>query len=158
VNELKAGSDPLGKAILALLESGVSQCLFLSVEMVPGKTLPVFKAHASLNAGSQSAIWAGLRWDPQLLPDVWSSLLSTGMMEFSPPGTKTNIESVRNLSRSAFDTSPELWLTLVRVGLPKECRGLLAMVSKTSISAAVKKAMPLLNQAPHAQGPAKKSA
>jgi hypothetical protein len=146
--DLKGGTDPLGKGILALLQGGVTHCLFLAIQEVPEKSLPVFNASAAVNAGSSSTVWEGLRWDPEILPEVWTMLVSAAFAEFPPPGTLTNMASTRNLSRSAFDVAPESWLTIVRVGTQKQCRGILALISKASIADVIRKTMPILSQVP----------
>jgi hypothetical protein len=153
--DLQSGSDPLGKAICSLLDSGVSQTLFLGIQAAPGSPTPVFVASAAVNAGAKAGVWFGLRWDPAILPEIWNQLVTVGYVELPPPGTMTNLHSARNVSRSAFDVAPEECLVLARVGTAQMCRGILALISRKSLIASVKQAQALLNAAPT---PTKKSA
>jgi hypothetical protein len=146
--DLSVGSDPLGKALVSLIDGGVSKALFLAIQSTPGNTLPVFAASAAVNAGTKSAIWTGLRWDPQVLPDIWNQLVTVGYVELPPPGTMTNMHSARNVSRAAFDIGNEECLALVRVGTAQQCRGILVLTSRKSLIASVKQVLPLLSAAP----------
>ena len=152
---LLAGSDPLGKALAALLDSGISQSLFLGIQAAPGSPTPVFVASAAVNAGAKGGVWTGLRWDPAILPEIWNQLVTVGFVELPPPGTMTNLHSARNVSRAAFDVGNEECLVLARVGTAQMCRGILVLISRKSLIAAVKQVMPMLSAAPTA---AKKSA
>jgi hypothetical protein len=148
--DLQAGTDPLGKALVSLIDSGVTRALFLGIQASAGSSSPVFVSSAAVNAGNKAAIWTGLRWDPQILPDIWNQLVTTGFVELPPPGTMTNLHSSRNVSRSAFDIGNEDCLVLARVGTAQHCRGILVLTSRKSLIGPVKMVLPLLSAAPAA--------
>jgi hypothetical protein len=141
---LASGKDPLGKAIISLLTHGASQALFLAIQSQAGGPSPMFTATAAVNAREKEKVWNGLRWDPSLLPDVWQQVISTGYVELLPPGTMTNIQSDRNVSRAAFDVTQEEGLYFVRVGTSQQCRGILVLVSLKPLIHAIQAVMPLL--------------
>lgn len=151
---LKASNDPLAQGLSQLFTtSKFSSALFLSITPPPaGSPVPHFVGTAALipqeSRKEKKALWAGVRWDPTLIPEVWNHFVKTGMLELSPPGTMTHISSHRNVLRGALGAKPEEWLTLVRVGPVNACRGVLALVSKQSVLADVLKAFPVLAQSP----------
>jgi hypothetical protein len=71
-----------------------------------------------------------------------------GAVEIPPPGTMTNMESSRNVVRSAFGCASMEWLTLVRVGPQNSCRGVLALVSNQSIFQAIEASKAWLSAKP----------
>lgn len=146
--DLQAGQDPLAKALCMLIDRGVSQSLFLGIQAAPSNPALVFVASAAVNAGPKAAVWTGLQWDPTILPEIWNQLVTVGFVELPPPGTMTNLHSARNVSRAAFDVGNEECLVLARVGTAQMCRGILVLISRKSLVASVKQAMPLLNAAP----------
>jgi len=142
---LKTGTDPLAKGLADLFQSGqVNAALFLSILPPPeGSPAPHFMSTAAVNPQGRSRLWAGLKWDPSLTPMVWNAIVKTASAELPPPGTSTNLQSSRNVTRSSFGVEPEEWLMLVRVGTPQNCRGILVILSKVSLIAEVQKNLQL---------------
>lgn len=143
---LNSGQDPLGKAIVILLEKGVTSALFLATSSSPTNNpgVPHFISTAAVNPEGKDLLWTGLKWDPALIPELWNQFLREGQIEFPPPGTVTYQKSNRNIMRAAFGVSSNEWLLLVQVGRPEACRGILALISPKSSVEAVNKALPLL--------------
>lgn len=133
--QLQAGGDPLGKGIAVLFEKHHAVCaLFLGIEPPASKSgLPRFAARASVMGKERVAIWSGLVWDPTIVPELWNYFVKTGQAELSPPGTMTNVQSNRNVVRAAIGVRSDEWLTLIRIGPPTACRGVLALVTRQSI-------------------------
>lgn len=156
---LKSDRDPLAQALTAFLSYGVTQALFLAIQPPPpGSTAPIFAATAAVNAGAKAAIWAGLNWDPSILPHVWAQIISVGFSEQPPPGSMTDIQSARNVARSAFDVGSDEFLVIIRVGNTQLCRGLLVLISPKSMLGHVQKLMSTLSATAASAAPAKKSA
>lgn len=144
---MKKGSDPLGKGIARLMEKGATSTLFLSIfPPPPGFKIPQFTATATSRPEQLLTLWTGLRWDPNKSPEIWDVLSKAGTIEFSPPGTYTQLESQRNVIRSALGVQAEEWLLLVRVGTTAACRGIVIFLSKKSLLLEVKSVLSLLQQ------------
>lgn len=130
---LKAGKDPLAKAITIFLGKGVKSVLFLSITTIADSQVPHFVATAAVNPGDKHEIWSGLKWNPQIVPELWNILLQSGFTELAPPGTVTNQQSNRNIMRAALGVSSSETLLLVRVGSKNAYRGIVAFVSDKSM-------------------------
>ncbi|HAR43592.1 MAG TPA: hypothetical protein DCS07_13345 [Bdellovibrionales bacterium] len=146
---LRKGNDPLGKGLLFLVEKGVTSAVFLKIAPPkPGSTVPDFMSSATVQPQDKLQIWTGMRWDPTVSPEAWNQLLKLGYVEFPPPGTYTNLQSVRNVVRAAFGLVGDEWLTLIRVGTPTICRGILALISLKSAALIIPQALPILQVEP----------
>jgi hypothetical protein len=123
-DQLKMASDPMGKALFHLFQSATVQAaLFMAIQhTAAGK---IFGASAGVQIENGSPFWGGLKWQPQQFADVWKTLTEEGFAEFHP--------EAQNITRTAFDVDPGHWLTLIRVGSPERCRGIVAIVSSQSI-------------------------
>lgn len=150
IERLKAGADPLGQGVGVLFAKGAYSALFLAITPpVAGSPVPHFLAKAAIAPGpGKQALWNGLRWDPKVAPDVWNQFVRSGVLELPPPGTQTQASSNRNMVRAAFGVEPGEWLTIVRAGPPNSCRGLVALVSKSSILSAAVQTLPILSTLP----------
>ena len=143
--QLKGAPDPLAKGIVHLFSKGATSALFLGVAPPkPGAKLPQFAASATVNAAAKRELWSGLSWDPMIVPELWNVFISDGYAELTPPATMTNVQSMRNVLRSAFGAAQDEYLTLVRCGPIQECRGVLAILSKQSLIPELKQALPLM--------------
>ena len=143
---LSQNPDPLGKAITEMLQRGAHSALFLSISAPEaGSSLPIFKAKAALTEDHRAPLWHGIRWKPELLPDLWNSFLKSGQIELSPPSAQTLPTSAKNVMRAAFGVLPSEWLILVRVGNASSCRGVIAFFSKQSLLSELAHVLPLLN-------------
>ena len=148
--KLKTGKDPLGQGLAQLFAKGVTSALFLAIQPPPeGSPVPHFLASAAVLPKDKLGLWAGLKWDPTVVPELWNYFIRAGQVELSPPGTMTNITSNRNVVRGAFGVDKDEWLMLVRVGTADSCRGVVALLAPKSLLPAVTAALPLL-QAAHA--------
>ncbi len=148
LQQLQNGGDPMGKGLAFLLAKGAQHAVFLAVQTSAGGGTPVFKASACVTEDrSRLVLWTGLTWDPKLIPEVWAHFVKNGWLEFPPPGTMTQAQSTRNVLRAAFGISGQEWLTLMRVGPSNACRGVIALVSPNTLTAAIPGATPLI-QAP----------
>lgn len=146
---LKNSTDSLGKALSYLFEKGASSGLFLAITPPPqGSSVPLFLSTAAIEPQDRLNLWTGLQWDPRILPEVWNFFLKIGIVEFAPPGTMTNIMSNRNVIRGAFGVSQEEWLSLLRVGEINACRGVVALISKTSLQLPLRQALRMMNAEP----------
>ncbi|MGK5083778.1 hypothetical protein WDW37_10790 [Bdellovibrionota bacterium FG-1] len=145
VEQLKAGPDPLGKGLALALDRGATCALFLSITTPPaGSPVPHFIGTAALAPPQKTELWSGLKWDPMLVPELWNHFVRAGFVELSPPSANTYIKSNRNVVRAAFGIDPQEWLLLVRAGPPTDCRGVLALVSETSIITELTSALALI--------------
>lgn len=151
---LQNGSDPMGKGIFLALKKGATSALFLA--LVPpeaGKSVPQFIATASVLGKAKLGVWTGLKWNPEIVPEMWNYFLKAGQVELGPPGSATNQKSNRNVVRAAFGILPQEWLLLVRAGTAQNCRGIVALISPQSILTPVMGSMTLFSSA---QTPPKK--
>jgi hypothetical protein len=122
--QLKLASDPMGKGLANLFRSEyVQAALYMSFQTTGSNSQ--FVASAGVNIENGSPFWVGLKWLPQQFAEVWHTLVDEGFVEFEP--------SLHNITRTAFDVSNDHWLTLIRVGSPTKCRGIIAIVSTNSI-------------------------
>lgn len=152
LSKLKHGSDPLGKALVYLFEKGATNALFLSISPPPqGSTVPLFLSSAALEPKERKTLWIGLQWDPRVVPEVWNFFLKTGVVEFAPPGTMTNVMSNRNVIRGAFGVEQDEWLSLLRVGELSACRGVAAIISKSSLQLPLRHALRIISDLPEKQ-------
>jgi hypothetical protein len=123
-DQLKMASDPMGKGLANLFQSGYPQsALFMAIQS--GAAGQIFVASAGVQIENGSPFWVGLKWQPQQFVDVWRVLVDEGFAEFEP--------SSPSITRTAFDVNPNHWLTLIRVGTPQLCRGIVAVISTHSI-------------------------
>ncbi|MBC7690152.1 MAG: hypothetical protein H7222_00135 [Methylotenera sp.] len=141
--QLKQSSDPMGKSLWTLIEKSSSQAalksaLFLSAQTSGAKT---FAATASFEGKDRSVLWAGMVWDPVIVPELWTMLLKLGSVELSPPSQVTDALSDRNVVRGAFGIQAKEWLTLVRIGSADSCRGVLALTSDASLQSLLRLSM-----------------
>ena len=147
IDQIKDGTDPLGKGLAIALEKGAKWALFLSItDPPPNSPVPHFLATAAIAPKGKQDLWTGLKWDPMLVPELWNIFVRTGLVELSPPGASTNIRSNRNVVRGAFGVSAQEWLLLVRAGPASDCRGVLAIISERGIVPALKSAIDLISQ------------
>ncbi len=152
IKKLENGTDPLGKGLAQLFSHGVTSAVFLLIHPPKARGMaPEFLSTASVEAGHRLPLWTGLRWDPNLVPDLWNYFIKSGYVELTPPGTTTNQKSNRNTVRAAFGITQSEWLTLVRSGPVDSCRGVLALVSKNSVLQAVQEALQLISALPPKQ-------
>jgi hypothetical protein len=152
LSNLKTGTDLLGKALVYLFEKGATNALFLGISPPPpGSTIPLFISSATVEPKERLTLWMGLQWDPRVVPEVWNFFLKTGIVEFAPPGTMTNVMSTRNVIRGAFGVDQSEWLSLLRVGELKTCRGVVALLSKSSLQLPLRQAMRIINNFPEKQ-------
>jgi hypothetical protein len=139
--QLKRAADPMGKGLAHLFQNEFAlAALFMSFHK--SSEGQFFVASTGVQIENGSPFWDGLKWQPQQFADIWKILVDGGFAEF-PPGAQ-------NITRTAFDINPNHWLTLIRVGSPDQCRGLLAVVSKNSLSAKISDELTLfgMNAAP----------
>jgi hypothetical protein len=101
-----------------------------------------FIATAGVQIENGSPFWDGLKWQPQQFADIWKILVDKGFAEFAPGS--------QNITRTAFDLNPNHWLTLIRVGSPDQCRGVLAVVSSSSLEAKISDELTLFGMNPAA--------
>lgn len=142
LKQLATGKDPLAKGLAYMVNRGVHSALFLSIQQPPpGSPVPIFDAMAAVQAGDRIGVWNGLKWNPLFDAEMWNRFIKTGYVEFAPPGTSTNLKSARNVTRSAFGILSDEWLLFARIGPSDSCRGIIAMLSKKSLSADVTVAM-----------------
>ncbi len=144
--QLQASQDPLGKALHYLLHHGASEALFMPVHTpAPGSQVPTFKAKGAFAGAPKIALWAGMIWDPQTLPEIWNAIVKVGWVELSPPDSNTNLKSKRNVIRGAFGAQTQEWVTLARIGPLNQCRGILAIISTESMIPALQSQASLLS-------------
>ena len=130
-------------------KGGVTNAVFLKITPpMGGATLPSFLSSAAVQPQDKYQLWTGMKWDPTVSPEAWNQLLKVGYVEFPPPGTYTNLQSVRNVARAAFGLVGEEWLTLIRVGSPTSCRGILSLISPKSLAVTIPQVMPILQETP----------
>lgn len=145
---LKSGIDPLARGLSSLLGKGVKGGLFLAPTKPPaGSPVPHFVASAYFGGKDRLSVWSGLRWDPAIVPEIWNHFVKAGFIDLPPPGTTTNQLSTRNLLRGAFAIQSQEWLTLIRVGPPNSCRGVLALLSDKTLANELQASLALI-QAP----------
>jgi len=142
--KLPPANAALAKALTALLASKtLHHALYLAIAPAPaGSPVPVFNATSALQAASKEVVWTGMCWDPRVVPEMWNYFLKAGFVEVSPPGTLTNQKSNRNVIRAAFGIQQDEWMTLVRIGPADGCQGVLALVSKRSITTELSASVP----------------
>jgi hypothetical protein len=147
---LKGGVDPLGRGLAMLFERGATSALFLSITPPPaGAPVPHFVSTAVLDPPpAKLKIWTGLRWDPTVVPELWNFFVKSGVVELSPPGTKTNVASIRNVVRGAFGVEQGEWLTLLRAGPANACRGVVAVVSTAGLLDVIREPLALITSLP----------
>ncbi len=143
--QLLSGKDPLGKGIVHAFKKGAAHALFLAISAPPpGKPTPIFLATAAVDPGDKLATWTGLKWDPQVVPDLWNIFIHAGIVELPPPSSLTNQFSNRNVIRAGFGILPSEYLLLVRAGPANGCRGVVALVSTISLMQSLDEALPLI--------------
>jgi hypothetical protein len=139
IKELQTSGDPMGSGLALLFERGITEsAVFLALKNTSDGQ--IFVATAGLNTDGFKNVWDGLNWEPKIFPEIWKVLLTKGYAEFAPES--------RNINRTAFAIDSKKWLTLIRVGTPQLCRGILAIVSAASLALALEKALPLLFKSP----------
>ncbi len=149
---LQSSQDPLGKAILILLNKGLKSAVFLAVEsktMTSKKDaseIPTFMSSAAVEPKDRLSLWTGLSWDPRVVPELWNQLIKTGYIELPPPGSMTNQKSTRNVVRGSFGLTGIEWLLLVKIGSKTAIRGLLAIISEKTVLRELEEVLPLLSQ------------
>jgi hypothetical protein len=149
LGKLKRSSDPLGKALAHLMESGAKSALFLTIAPPPpGSPVPHFFGTAAVTPSTRQPIWTGLKWDPTLIPEMWNHFVRAGFVELPPPGTMTSVESARNVVRGAFGCVSSEWLTLIRIGPQNSCRGVAALISEHTLAGAAAQVQSLLTSMP----------
>lgn len=131
--ELTQSGDPLANLVLSALKSGVSHGLFLSI-MVSSSKAPTFVATAYFGGADMTGVWNGLKWDPRITPQIWKKLIQDGFIDLPPPSADTNVTSERNLARNAVGASSKAHALIVRVGPATQCRGLLVLLSGSSMA------------------------
>lgn len=152
-SELNKSQNTMKLALHALFERKIVQAALYLQNIQPtsgGASTPSFSAVASMAAQAKHSIWKGLQWDPQVFPDVWKVLLAKGYAEFQP--------GVRNANCSAFGVDGMSWLTLIRVGTPERCEGLVAIISQSSLALPLAKILPHFTKESIALSPKKKAA
>lgn len=144
---LKRSAEPLHKAICALADHGVKEILYFSPQQ-PGHSLthsqinspaaPLqFAATAALTQlPARLSLWQGIRWNMAKFPDLWQEFQNTGRVDFTAPGTVTQIQSTRNIMRTSLGLGSDAsqHLTLLRVGSAKNPQGLIAAISASPLS------------------------
>lgn len=132
--QLASSPDPMARGIHEIFKKGAKQALFMAIQPPPpGSPVPVFGASAAVAMGDKEVLWNGLKWDPTVVPEMWNYFIKSGFVELSPPGALTNQNSNRNVVRAAFGIRQDEWITLVRVGPPEACRGVLAFVAPATL-------------------------
>jgi len=143
---LHISSDPMAHALIQLLDQGVLSAVFLALSIANKSEQPRFISKGGIGPKSQLLYWKGMIWDPLLIPDLWNSFVKLGLVELPPPNAHTSVNSNRNVLRRAFGVNPDHWFTLVRVGSVKACRGVLTLISTTSVLQEVQDVRKFLNQ------------
>ena len=134
LDSLRTNSDPMGQGLVKLFESGATSALFLAIEAPPvGSKLPLFRASASIDALNREAVWGGLTLNPKWVAGLWNHLISNAYAELGPPGTMTDMQSIRNMIRAAFGVEDQEWLLILRAGPVSACRGILMIISKSTL-------------------------
>jgi hypothetical protein len=139
LRKLKASKDPMEQAILKLQSKGIGNILYLSRE--EGSTTPLFQAKSGVSDKNKIALWTGLKWNPELTPELWPQFNRMGIVQLSP---QDDSNSARHMVRTAFGATSQEWLTLIRVGSAQDCRGALALFSSANIKSLVEEIIPLL--------------
>lgn len=146
-DQLRSAKDPLGQGISALFSKGAESTLFLCLSPLrPGSRVPEFVATALSGDKSRRGLWTGLRWNPELFPELWNTFVRNGLLELAPPSAATNEMSHRSLLRSAFGLKPDEFLLLLRAGPLNACRGVVAVISRMSLVPSVADALALMTQ------------
>lgn len=132
--ELNQSADPLAQFVMNSLKSGVSHGLFLSIMVSSGSKAPQFVATAFFGGSDMTGVWQGLKWDPRITPQIWKKLIQDGFIDLPPPSADTNVTSERNLARNAVGANTKAHALIVRVGPATQCRGLVVLLSGTSMA------------------------
>jgi hypothetical protein len=145
---LSSSQDPLAQGLTKLLVKGATSALFLRIGAPEGGSkVPVFWAKSAVSPKHRMEIWTGLKWDPALVSDMWRHFVREGFIELTPPATRTNERSNRNMVRGAFGVAKDEWFTMVRVGPANACRGVIAIVSTNTLRPDLDKLLPLFHSA-----------
>ena len=128
---LKSGTDPMGQALVTLLEKDATSALFLAAQVSGENKMIRFSSSAALANPERSALWTGISWNPQNSPEVWNSFLKEGYIELAPLIVQGQAAKV--LTRSAFGLETGEWGLFVRCGATDACRGLMLITSKKSV-------------------------
>ncbi len=147
LGELDVQKDSLALGLQNLFSAGAYSILFLAIQSDSSDaSIPHFLSAATVKPQERLLLWTGLKWDPRIVPEVWNLFVKTGFVEFSPPGTMTNIMSNRNVIRGAFGINQNEWLALLRVGELAACRGVLAVISAKSVRPTLIETLALMNK------------
>lgn len=143
--QLTSSPDPLARGLHSLLQAGAHAALFLVLKnRALSGSHSSFSASAAYNPGSRASLWQGLGLESQLMPHVWQQLTQIGFLEIA--AREVNAGEKHTLCTSLGSRSDEM-ITIVRVGPPEECRGLLTLFSKKSILSRLKEVLPWLSAA-----------
>lgn len=135
----------MGVGLAQLIEKGgAGSVLFLAImPPPPSSDIPCFVATAALNAGASKTLWEGFKLDPRVLPDVWNDFVASSFVEIGP-------QDRDHVLRIALGIGAKDWLAIVSAGPLEDCRGMILLVSKQSLKAALAQALPLLQTLPAA--------
>lgn len=146
---LSNSSDPIGRAASILLPAGATDLLFLSRHpLAKGDSFSVVATAAFTDNPQFIACWSGLKWAPDVVPELWKELISKGVVQLAPPGEKTLPSSERNVIRAAFGVRQEDWMIVLRSGTAEQARGILVVLSKGNLMEKMREVLPLLSLEP----------
>jgi len=119
--------NPFANALAKVMRL-IPEGLYMAISQEGGATrrVPLFKSHAAFT-GSEERMsqLTGIYWDPEYYPDLWKSLLQTGVAE-TAPGTHEPL-------KAKFGYQKDVTLLIALVGPATACRGLAVFASKNSI-------------------------
>jgi hypothetical protein len=134
------GKDPLNRGMNLLYKTGADRAVLILQDgsfLIP---------QVGFGAPSDASRWSGMGWDPSWTPELWKSIIKTGLHELSP-GAATAGESKKLLPdslRAAFGASDHEWLSLFQVESKEIGNGVLVVISRGSMQGALFQTRPFL--------------
>ena len=143
LDKLRSSVEPIQQGISVMFQKGTASALFLTIHPPqPGSPLPHFIGYATVGSVAKESIWTGLQWNPVSVPKIWNQFVREGYIELPPSANREYNHP--NLVRAAYGVSPNEWLLLARVGTEKACRGIIAFVSKETMTPYLRTVLPML--------------
>lgn len=119
--------NPFANALSRVMKL-IPEGLYMAItqEGGPERRVPLFKSHAAFTLSEDRMHQlTGIYWDPEYYPDLWKSLLQTGVAE-TGPGTHEPL-------KAKFGYQKDVTMLIALVGPANACRGLAVFASKDSI-------------------------
>ena len=107
-------------------------------------------ATLALDAGHRSPLWRALKWNPSTGGDAWTLVSKQQFCEVAPASKlpegapQPSATLVKNGLRAAFGVESDEFLTLLQIEFPEFGRGVLAIITASTIQAAMAQIRPLL--------------